>query len=61
MKIKNETKIKYTFVNKQNEKSYMTFNIEQIEGSVPNFYEQIQDILGKDVKIIEREILEEKS
>ena len=61
MKIINETKIKYTFVNKQNEKSYMTFNIEQIEGSVPNFYEQIQDILGKDVKIIEREILEEKS
>lgn len=67
--INTNTKILYVLEDKNNERINLTFTIEQIEGSVPNFYDHLKLAL-KDVenfdsdscKIVERCVLfEEKS
>lgn len=58
--LKEGTEIKYTIENEFKVISYITLTIEQIEGSVPNLYEQLQDVLGsKQIKILKREIIKE--
>lgn len=65
MQIDKNTKIKYEITNKENgEKSWITLTIEQIEGSVPNFYKQMQRALKWNPEIAEitkREIVEESN
>lgn len=65
MQIDKNTKIKYEITNKENgEKSWITLTIEQIEGSVPNFYKQMQRALKLNPEIAEitkREIVEESN
>ena len=64
MEINKDTKIKYEILDKRSkEKSFITVSMEQIEGSVPNFYEQIQktcNLNPETTEIIKREIVEEK-
>lgn len=63
MELKKDTKIKYEITNTENgEKSWITLTMEQVEGSVPNFYKQVQKACGLNSKITEitkREIVEE--
>lgn len=63
MELKKDTKIKYEITNTENgEKTWITLTMEQIEGSVPNFYKQVQKAcrLKPDItEITKREIVEE--
>ena len=63
MELKKDTKIKYEITNKENgEKSWITLTMEQVEGSVPNFYKQVQKACGlktDTTEITKREIVEE--
>lgn len=66
MKITDQTKIKYTLQDKNGELIYLTFPLECVEGSTPNFYAQLRqavsDLEEFDIdssEIIDREIIEE--
>lgn len=63
MELKKDTKIKYEITNKENgEKTWITLTMEQVEGSIPNFYKQVQKTCGLKPDITEitkREIVEE--
>lgn len=65
MELSKNIKIKYEITNTENgEKTWITLTVEQIEGSVPNFYKQIQKSCKLDQKVTEitkREIVEEKN
>lgn len=59
MEVDEKTKIKYTIENEHKEQIEIIFALEQIEGSTPNFYEQLKNNLeDKNCKIIKREIVE---
>lgn len=63
MELKKDTKIKYEITNTENgKKSWIMLTMEQIEGSVPNFYKQVQKACGLKPEVTEvtkREIVEE--
>lgn len=65
MELKENTKIKYVFRKNDGEEMTVTLTLVQIEGSVPNFYEQMKKILEddgerlEDWEIVSREIVEE--
>lgn len=63
MIISKETMIKYTFKSEKLDDEFsIKLSLEQVEGSVPNFYEQIQDVCKikhEDYEIVKREIIEE--
>lgn len=62
MQINKDTKIRYEITNiETKEKSYITLTMEQVEGSVPNFYKQVQKACGLKSEVTEitkREIIE---
>lgn len=45
MKLDENTLIRYTVEDKNGEVVQTTFTLQQIEGSVPNFYQTFKDIL----------------
>ena len=48
MELKENTKIKYLFRKKDGEEMRFTLTIEQVEGSKPNFYEQVKKMMKED-------------
>lgn len=59
MDITKDTKIEYTLEDKNGEIISMSFPIEYIEGSVPNFYQQLREALRgvKDFDLESSEII----
>lgn len=62
MELLDNTEIKYTIEDELGETYFITLKFQQIEGSMPNFYDQIRQALNLEendaIKIIKREILE---
>ena len=48
MEINENTKIEYLFRKNDGEEMRFTLTIEQIEGSKPNFYEQVKKMMKED-------------
>lgn len=46
MKLNENTMIRYTVEDKNGERVQATFSLQQIEGSVPNFYQAFKDSLA---------------
>ena len=65
MELNENTKIEYLFRKNDGEEMRFTLTIEQIEGSKPNFYEQVKKMMNEDGenwedwKIVGRRIVEE--
>ena len=64
MEIQKNTKIQYTFVDRTDLEDTVTmkFELQQIEGSTPNFYDHIKEVLKSindkaDWQIAKREIV----
>ena len=54
MNLTEDSLIEYHIVDRNDEEVYLTFSLQAIEGSVPNFYEQLKEALrtlGKDFDI----------
>lgn len=66
MKINGNTKIEYLFRKNDGEEMKFMLTVEQIEGSKPNFYEQVKKMLKEvdekweDWEIVGRRIVEVK-